>query len=159
MKHIVATKTREKALVDDRDYEELRQYSWLVNNHGYFYRRVYAGSRKMKKIYLHREIMSCPKGMVVDHINGISTDCRRENLRICSHSNNQKNMSMHKDNLSGYKGVCWQRGKYVARVFCNGVAYYLGRHETAHEAAKAYDTKALELFGAFAKLNLEGEGL
>lgn len=44
------------------------------------------------KKWLHRLIMSnCPKGMVIDHINGNSLDNTRKNLRITTQSINRQN--------------------------------------------------------------------
>jgi HNH endonuclease len=106
-----------------------------------------------KRFYVHRLIAGAKPGEVVDHINGDITDNRPENLRICTQGQNQKNMRMHKDNTSGYKGVSWQRGAWVCRVNKDGKAHYLGRYPDITEAAKAYNSKAIELFGEFANLN------
>ena len=44
-----------------------------------------------KKIRLHRYIMSCPDGLVVDHINGDTKDNRISNLRVITQKENLKN--------------------------------------------------------------------
>lgn len=63
------------------------------------------------KIRLHRFITNCPKGMVVDHINGDTLDNRMRNLKITTQSENSKNRqdSMHYGitarNKTGYRGL------------------------------------------------------
>lgn len=46
---------------------------------------------KANKDILHRLITNCPKGYVVDHINGDTLDNTLGNLRICSHTQNLYN--------------------------------------------------------------------
>ena len=49
--------------------------------------------------------MNASKGVQVDHINGDPLDNRKENLRICMHSENCRNRKVRSDSRSGYKGV------------------------------------------------------
>lgn len=56
-------------------------------------------------------------------------------------------------NTSGFRGVCFKRGVWVARVNFNKKEISLGKFSDPAEAAKAYDAKALELFGDLARLN------
>lgn len=46
---------------------------------------------KGKRIRLHRYIMNCPDGLVVDHINGDTKDNRISNLRVVTQKENLKN--------------------------------------------------------------------
>ena len=80
-------------LIDDEDFEIAnRSPSWFVmkNSVGQIY---FSNS---KREMLHRLIVNCPKGKVVDHINGNTLDNRKENLRICSKLENQYNQKKHK---------------------------------------------------------------
>ncbi len=56
---------------------------------------------------------------------------------------------------SQYKGVRYdkRRNKWIAEITCQGKKYYLGSFTTEIEAARAYDTRARELFGPYARLN------
>jgi len=48
-------------------------------------------------------------------------------------------------------------GGWVARIKHQKVSFYLGRYNTAEEAARAYDVKAKELLGKSAQLNFRPE--
>jgi hypothetical protein len=115
---------------------------------------------KGEKYILARYIMNCPKGMVVDHINGNRLDNRKSNLRICTQFQNTKNRFKSRSNKSGYKGVSFFKAKYplkkpwVAEIVYNYKRISLGYFYTKEDAAKAYNKKAIELFGEFAKLNV-----
>ena len=91
----------------------------------------------------------------VDHINGISDDNMWSNLRECSRSQNMANTTHHKNNTSGYKGVYLYKSssKWYSQIAYGGKRICLGYFTCKHEAAKAYNKKALELHGAFARLN------
>lgn len=159
MKEIRLTKGQ-VALVDDEDFGYLNQWKWCssyeprISNY-YAFRREYVSYRKQETIKMHRLIMSTPNGMEVDHINGNTLDNRKSNLRNCSHAENIRNREVSKRNKSGYKGVSVSSsGKWWARIRIDGAPQlYLGTFTTPEDAARAYDKKALELFGEFAKLN------
>lgn len=54
----------------------------------------------------------------LDHINGVRSDNRIENLRAVSHAENQRNMRRPSTNTSGVVGVCWAKreGKWKAQI-------------------------------------------
>jgi len=74
-------------------------------------------------VYLHRVIMKPPPDMEVDHINRNGLDNRRENLRVVSHLENLMNTGMYAHNTSGYRGVTWYRGGWMAQTKHKGVTY------------------------------------
>ncbi|MBA8797904.1 hypothetical protein FHW77_001586 [Agrobacterium sp. RC10-4-1] len=51
------------------------------------------------------------------------------------------------DSSSGYKGVSSQRGRWAARITVNGVRRNVGRYGSAEDAARAYDSAAIEAWG------------
>lgn len=57
--------------------------------------------------YFHRVILKdkLQPGLEVDHINGDSSDNRRENLRIIKKHENQQNLKIPRNNTTGFKGV------------------------------------------------------
>jgi hypothetical protein len=74
-----------------------------------------------KPVYLHRHIMDNPKDMDVDHINRDKLDNRKENLRICTHSQNLGNQrTQSRSKASLYKGV-WLNKKYKYKKWCANI--------------------------------------
>lgn len=104
---------------------------------------------------MHREIMQTPMELQTDHINGNKLDNRKENLRICTCSENQHNKKIYKNNLSGYKGVYFDKANncWRALIRINGKKIYLGTFYASKDAAKAYDIAAKKYFGEFAVFN------
>lgn len=87
--HHKDSEIRGYALVDDENFEWLNQWKWShLKSYDY---TGYVVKRKNGFILMHRLIMDTPKGMEVDHINGNSLDNRKENLRNCTHQQNQCN--------------------------------------------------------------------
>ena len=101
--------------------------------------------RRTTKIYLHRIILNAPKNKQIDHRDGNGLNNTRENLRIVSHSENQRNKKSYKNNSSGYKGVDKPGSRWRARVHHEGNEIHIGYHDTAEDAARAYDAKIKEL--------------
>ena len=147
------------AIVDAKNYEWLNQWEWYCSNGlNIAYRTMtmkeWDSSYKVKigtHILMHRFILNAPKGMDVDHINHNRLDNRECNLRICTRSQNLGNCLITKGRK--YKGIKKRGKKWQANITCNYKKYYLGIFDSEIEAAKAYDAKALELFGEFAYTN------
>lgn len=144
-------------------FEELSQYEWHAYKHRLtFYAirnlEIYPGVRTTVK--MHRQVMRALGGELIDHKNGKGIDNQRDNLRIASSSQNSANRrAARKGSKSQYKGVSWhkQHGRWYAGICHNYKQIFLGLHDDEVEAAKAYDRKAIELFGEFAKLNFPEE--
>ncbi len=164
MKQIKLTNTIDvHALVDDSDYDKLTCHPWRLCDTGRHHCAIRAQwkNKKVKMIIMAREIMDCPMGMMVDHKNHNQLDNRRSNLRICTNQQNQANSFSQKGGTSKYKGVSYntRRNHWVSVICCNGKVTYLGSFEKEEDAARAYDKKALEVFGEYAHLNLQSNGL
>jgi hypothetical protein len=106
---------------------------------------------KQHYVYMHRQIMGEPEGLLVDHIDRDGLNNRRSNLRTCDSEGNARNRSRRRDNTTGFKGV--YRGKDCIGWIAKIQDTYLGMYPTAEEAARAYDTAAVRTFGEFASLN------
>lgn len=68
-------------------------------------------------------------------------------------SQNIANSALSKNNTSGRKGVTWDaaRGLWKAQLTAMGKNLFLGRYGSVADAAAAYDAKAIEVFGDFAR--------
>ena len=125
------------------DLDRVKQYKWSRCGHkdrGPYFSHGYREGNKTKHIILHRFILDCPKGMIVDHISGNTLDNRRENLRICTPAENSRNYKKPKTNTSGYKGVSWDKKslKWRAAIGFNNKVIHLGFFSSAEEAHSAY---------------------
>ena len=141
------------ACVDPADYEWLRGYTWWSAS-GYA-----ARSEKGRTLFMHREIMKPPKGMLVDHADGNRANNRRSNLRVCTRSENQQNKCKKGCCTSCFKGVSYDKRhhKWYASCQVEGEYQWLGYFDEEIEAARVYDRTAVEQFGEFARLNFPRE--
>jgi hypothetical protein len=128
------------ALIDEADAELVSVCNWYASFNGHQPYPYVKGKLPGGKspVRLHRYIMGFPAD-AVDHINQITTDNRRCNLRLASGTLNNANTSVRRDSQLGLKGVRRNGKKFVAYIKANGVRQYLGTFTTAIEAAAAYD--------------------
>lgn len=115
-----------------------------------------------KYYYAHRVVWYLAHGenVEIDHINGIRTDNRIENLRSCNRQQNLRNSSKHFPNgsaTSKCKGVYWskQKSKWHARINVDGKTKHLGFFSDEKDAAVSYDAALLGVDKVFAKTNFE----
>lgn len=147
------------AIIDDEDYPLVSKYKW----HAWHYQKgnspwyaIHSVNHKVQ-IKMHRLILGLKKGEFCDHINGDGLDNHRCNLRIVTHHQNMMNQKKPSGGTSKYKGVHRRKdvNRWASSINFNGKCYYLGHFIDEVEAAKAYDKKAKELFGEYAKLNFK----
>lgn len=145
MKEIILSQGQ-VVLVDDDMYEELNQFKWR-------YSSGYALCTDNKTL-MHRQIMNVTNPQLyVDHINHDCLDNRKENLRVCTNSQNRGNSKKSSNNKSGFKGVTFDKNRkqksWKAQIGFERKIITIGYFKTAEEAAVAYDIKSKELFGEF----------
>lgn len=134
----------------DKQYDFLLKKIW-VTSHGYVKFR-----HEKKDVYLHRYIMNIQdKNIKIDHKNGNKLDNRRENLRICTQSENCRNKRIRKDNKSGMTGIYWRknRNKWQVQICLNGTRYTGGCHDDLFSAIKSRMQLANKIHGEFADIN------
>jgi hypothetical protein len=136
------------ALVDDEDYEWLSQWKWSASR----YEHIFYAQHRSKGL-MHRLITGAKKNEFVDHINRDGLDNRRQNIRICTLAENNRNRINKQPSKSGYRGVKQRGHRYEASIKFNNKAIYLGAFKNPEDAAKAYDEAAIFYHGKFAILN------
>lgn len=136
-------------IIDPQDEPLLRAHAWRRDTRPYFRARI--GGRM---VALHRVIAGAARGQIVDHIDGDPMNCRRSNLRICSDAESARNRGRKRSSKSPYKGV-WQKpsGRWQAIIMADKKFRCLGVYDTPEDAARAYNVAAIDLHGAFARLN------
>lgn len=147
--------TKGKTSVIDTIDSDISRVKWYAQKSLRTYYAVRHGwDKKLKKdfrVLMHREIMSCPKGFVVDHIDGNGLNNQRSNLRICTSIENSYN---RKINIKlKYKGVVFNGKKYIASIWFKKKRIHLGCFNTEIEAANCYNISAIKYHGKFARLN------
>ncbi len=137
-------------LFDEEDLPVILRRTWTVGRDGYVH-----GTEGDKTVKLHRLIMNAPDEMVVDHINGDPSDCRKANMRIVTQHQNSMNHGPNRNSSTGYKGVCFDKReqKYMAHIHPNRRMVFLGYYDDPIDAAHAYDRAASFYFGQYARPN------
>ena len=131
-----------RALIDLDDVDKVKNYRWGLT-------KGYVLNKSIKE--LHRFIADCPDDMIVDHINHNKLDNRKENLRICTKSQNAMNVKKRKNNTSGATGVYWDkiRSKWYAQIWINARCTNLGYFGSKEEAIQARKNAEIEYFGEY----------
>ena len=148
------------ALVEDRDYCYLMTWAWTANNIGNTWYAIRSEGRGDCRavVLMHRVILQARRGQDVDHVNHNGLDNRRENVRVCTRSQNNQNQTRRSGGTSRFKGVWLRSGSrqnpWRAEIKADGKRHYLGKFATEEAAALAYNEAAEELFGEFAFPNV-----
>lgn len=151
------------AIVSDEDAEIESYGNWVAHKSGNHFYACYRGSTANRpRTWMHALVLerilnrSLKKGEIPDHINGDKLDNRRENIRLASRSQNEANKPPRGNCSSRFKGVCWDREKGLWRcmITINKRRIHIGYYKEEEDAAKAYNSKAKDIFGPFARRNL-----
>jgi len=144
---------------------------WIYTHpDGRKYRRIFLQG---KYYYVHRIILemngySLRQDQDIDHIDGDGLNNKLDNLRPCTHQQNQQNRRVNKNSKTGHKGVYFNksRQKYCTRIGHNGKQIWLrdstGRmfFDTIEEAIKlrkaaeeALNTESNAFFNSTRRVN------
>jgi HNH endonuclease len=164
MKSIPLSNSPVSPLVDDADYEALKDYRWYLDKWGYVRTATYSRTTtKSGTLLMHRMIMRYPKGLHVHHKNGVRHDNRKENLEVITNAEHQKyhppkpgQRGKNRITASKFVGVNAAKGPgspWRARIVTGGKVTELGRFANEEDAARAYNRAALAHYGEKATLN------
>ncbi len=156
MKQIQLVNNKGFVVVDDEDFAEMSKHKWHLDerkNTSYAKTFIRKGNRRVK-VGIHQLIMNAKKGQEIDHRDGDGLYNCKCNLRHCSTQQNSMNRKTNYGS-SNYKGVHWHKRdkKWYSSIGLNYKSLHLGRFDSEIEAARAYNDKAIEMFGEFARLN------
>lgn len=102
------TEKGDEFLFDLEDYELIKNYKWNINKSR---TNCVQANVNHTTIKMHRLVLNVKSGEIIDHINRDETDNRKENLRLCSHSENMRNRHINSTNTTGHKGVHESKGR------------------------------------------------
>ncbi len=156
--HLIRVGIDLHALIDECDRDLVARYTWSSfrrPHHSTHYARA-----KIDGLWvlMHRLILAAPKGLEVDHRDGNGLNNQRDNIRVCTRAENQRNKAS-RCGSSRFKGVSFHKAsrKWGASIRRDGVSTHLGLFTREEDAARAYDSFARIYFGDFARLNFPQE--
>jgi macrodomain Ter protein organizer (MatP/YcbG family) len=134
MKKIELANNKGIALVDDEDY-------YLVKDDKWHYNSGYAYCNKLG--LMHRVIMKCENNKVIDHFNHDTLDNRRFNLKMVTHSENNKNkrkFNYQKQNknssiiidkkvYNNFKSYCQKNGYIITKLISKLISEWLEKQK------------------------------
>jgi hypothetical protein len=142
--------------IDSEDKEKVSQYHWNVCKRPRpenTFNVVTPKNDELDSTLLYRLIMNAPNKLTVDHIDGNELNNRKNNLRVCTKADNNKNLGMKKNNKSGYKGVIWypynNYNKWKATIKVNSKTINLGYFDNIEDAVKVRKEAELKYFGEY----------
>ena len=155
------TKTGIKFIFNTKHLNKVIDYSWCVDKDNHVVTKYTSDDGQVSNVSLSRIIMGVQgisfKLLVVDHIDGNALNNLDSNMRVCTQQQNSlnRNKPNSKDSGSSYKGVIYLKNKkvYTARINFKGKCTFIGNYKTEIEAAEAYNEKAIEIHGEFARIN------
>ncbi len=149
------------ATIDDEDFSFLSRFRWIYSNKEVFITML-AGRMKYISIPAWCFIIKPISGNYILYKNKNPLDLRKENIyfgRAPERNHRRKKNKTQKGVVcsSKHKGVSRRMGHSVkiwsANIGKEGKVYHLGYFKTQKEAARAYNKKAIELYGEFAYQN------
>src|SRR5271166_1464377 len=150
------------AIVDADDGHFLRNFKWSATSRALNYASYARSWRYRLKIgksqYLHQAVSGHVHEQL-DHRNGSGHDCRKDNLRPCTNSQNQRNVVKRIHVIEGlqskHKAVSWDRNtrKWKVEISVDGHRMCFGFFAFEADAAICANYHMAHYHGEFAKRN------
>lgn len=130
----------------------IREFYWYKDNGGYACTEIPKKLRDVfqrRRIRLHRLILNCEDGYIVDHFDRNKLNNLTENLRQATYQDNARNISIPKDNTSGVIGVSWHKttNQWRAYIVVNKKQIHLGNFTNKNDAIQARRDAEGKYFG------------
>ena len=140
---------RNEFYFDLEDYDKIKDFCWNFTKPNNYVQARDCDNNTM--VQMQQIIMPAPTGFETDHIHGSNSrnDNRKSNLRLSTHSQNLKNLSLSKANKSGFTGVCWyaKNNKWISYITVDGKRKHLGYFTDFDDAVKARQDAEYKYFG------------
>lgn len=137
-------------MIDEADWHKVANYRWFPKPMGGRGGKVYAAATVQtpdgpRHVLMHRLIVDCPRGLVVDHLNGDTLDNRQANLRICTRGENARNKGHDAPSM---RGVQKRGDRWIARVTIGRRTMHVGTYDTLAEAQAAAAQARRDRYGS-----------
>ena len=136
---ILADSNYQLFVVDASELGKVLDYYWVVDpNNGYV-----KASIDGETVYLHRFLMDCPAGKVVNHINHNRNDNRLDNLEIVTPLENSRLRTIRsKTAATGYTNITKIDSGYLLQLS----GHHIGIYPTIIDALEAKISAAKKLW-------------
>jgi hypothetical protein len=141
------TSKGEEFYFDLEDYNKIKDYCWYIDDDGY----VRATTNK-QSILIHRTILEIEDSDVcIDHPSHKKYDNRKSKLRIVTRALNNQNLSLNRNNKSGFAGVYYSkdRNKWRAYININKKRIYLGDYVEINDAIRVRKEAENKYYGEY----------
>lgn len=142
MKFVKLFGTKKLAMVDDEDFEKVKNMKWHLHTCGYAVSSVWKNGSS-KAIYMHRLFVV---GRMIDHCDRNPLNNCRANLRICNHAQNYANNKKRKNKCIYFDK---RDERYYVRIGSRGSRRHHGGAKTLKEAIIIRDKIYAKMYGEF----------
>jgi len=142
---------------DLEDFDKIKSYCWVLHKSrwGYYVEARDIKNKNSKTLKMHRLVMNAEIDKKIDHINRITVNNQKSNLRIVGDLENQHNRGERKDNKTGRNGVMFRKDteKYRVRIGLNYKEISVGQYDTLEGAIVARKNAEIKYYGEYARID------